>query len=116
MPARGRILIKKADTEETLPGGSIIIPEKSREMYAANQFMVVEVGEPEACEWIEDCEQQIHAFPSVKLAVHPIDSRIIPGAWVVCRPRSLVDVGEGQYLVRQTDVLAVFSTELPKTA
>jgi hypothetical protein len=116
MPARGRVLIKKPDTEECLPGGSIIIPEKSREAYAANQFLVVSVGESEACEWPEDCEQETHAFPSIKLTVHPIDPRIVPGAWVVVRPRSLVDAGDGLYLVRQTDILGVFAVELPEVA
>lgn len=109
MPARGRVLIKKPETEETLPGGSIIIPEKSREVYAANQFQVVEVGESERCEYPDDCDNFSHKFLSMQEVVHPIDPRIKSGAWVVCRPRSLVDAGAGQYLVRQTDVLGVFS-------
>lgn len=109
MPARGRVLIKKPDTEETLPGGRIIIPEKSRELYAANQFQVVSLGDPERCDFPEDCGLEAHKFLSLKECVHPIDPRIKPGAWIVVRPRSLVDAGENQYLVRQTDVLAVFS-------
>lgn len=109
MPARGKVLIKKPDTEETLPGGSIIIPDKSRETYAANQFLVVEVGLPEECEWPDDCSRFAHRFESMKLCVHPIDERVRPGAWIVVRPRSLVDVGEGLYLITQDDVVGVFS-------
>lgn len=104
------------ETEESLPGGKIIIPQIAREKYAANQFLVVSVGEEEVCEWPEDCERMFHRFESLKLCVHPLDERVRPGAWVVVRPRSLVDARPGEYLIKQTDVLAVFrDTEaLPK--
>lgn len=110
MPARGNVLVRRPETEEHLPGGRIIIPEKARESYAANQFQVVSVGEPSECPYPDDCERQAHKFLTLKLCVHPIDPRIVEGAWVVIRPRSLVETGEpGLYVIRETDVLAVFS-------
>lgn len=108
MPARGTVLLRKPQTEESLPGGSIIIPQEARERLAANQMQVVSIGEPEICAWPEDCSEFAHTFLSLKEVVHPIDPRIIPGAWVIIRPRSLVELPDGQYLVRQSEVYGVF--------
>lgn len=111
MPARGKVLIKKPNTEETLPGGRIVIPEQARERYAANQFEIVEVGDDPFCDYPDDCSCETHRFLSLRDVVHPLDSRIIAGAWVIVRPRCLVDAGDGLYLVNHNDILGVFSVD-----
>ena len=108
-PARGTVLLKPVETEETLAGGSIIIPEKSRERMAQNQHQVVAVGLPEICEYPTDCDHDSHELAPNLASLVPIDPRIIPEAWVIVRSRSLVDAGDGQYLVRQDQVLGVFT-------
>lgn len=108
-PARGRVLLKKLDIEETAPGGRIILPESVRESLAAYQMEVVAVGPDEFCDAIycgDDCErphtQDGDAF------FHPTPEKLQPGAWVLLKPRKLVDAGEdGRYLCSVDDVIAV---------
>ena len=50
--------------------------------------------------------------------LHEHDERIVEGAWVIVRPRSLIDAGhstERLYIVRQADVLGVL-TVVPDSA
>lgn len=115
LPARGRVLLKKPETEETMPGGLIVIPESSRNKIAANQFEILDVGAPEFCSFPDDCDQLVHKFLTLKDCVHPIDERIKKGAWCVVRPRALVDAGDDTYLVRQTDVLAILALSAAQT-
>ena len=117
-PARGIVLVRRVETEETLPGGRIIIPQKAREEFASHQVEVVAVGEPEICE-DEDCGRYHQEFGvpvegcDTLIEIereHPIDPRIKPEAWVMVKPRSLVDAGTLErtlYFVRQEDILCV---------
>lgn len=115
-PARGLVLVKPVTTAETLGGGQIIIPVKSREAMTAHQMIVVDVGPAEICEEPDDCERVhgwfLHDEWDKQCAFHPVDPRIVKGAWVLVRPRSLVDAGQGVleklYFVRQDEVLGVF--------
>lgn len=108
MPARGTILLQKPETEERFSGGIIVIPQISRERLAANQMVVVSVGLEEICAWPEDCSEVSHRFVSLKEVTHPLDPRVRPGAWVIIRPRSLVELPDGLFLVRQNEIYGVF--------
>lgn len=118
-PARGVVLVRKAETEETMPGGKIIIPQDSREKIASYQVEIVAVGAPERCE-NKYCGRD-HSYPGFapllvsKASRHEVPSRpgdivgvdavtewvgerlhilpenVRPGAWALVRPRSFVD-------------------------
>lgn len=114
-PGRGKILVRAVETEECIPGGRVILTQKSRENYAANQMFIISVSSGEFCD-DEDCsrfhyrEASPERFGDDAYNVHPLDPRIQPGAWCIVEPRSLVDSGsetERTYFVRQDDILAV---------
>lgn len=107
-PARGRVLVRPVETDETLPGGRIVIPSESRERLASHQVRIEAVGEPDICEDPGSCVRQ-HAHDT-----HPTNPAITPGAWAIVTPRSFVDAGsvDGKlYFVRIADIQAVFLTE-----
>lgn len=128
---RGLVLVRPAETEESIPGGRIILPETAREKMTANQMFIISVGLPEFCD-DEDCPRkhdifQITDFGSLDGKVrprvfaeqweHPIDPRIAPGAWCIVRHRSLVDSGDETdrtFFVRQDEIEAVITVDLPK--
>ena len=56
VPARGLALVHPIETEETMPGGRIVVPAGARERLVAQQAEIVAIGEPEICEE-EDCER-----------------------------------------------------------
>lgn len=112
-PARGRVLVKPVETHDTIPGGRIILTQNARADFARYQMEVVDVGEPEICE-DEDCDRFHWSERSGDEIrnIHPIDERVLPGAWCIVKPRSLFDAGhetERLYFVRQTDVLGVLT-------
>lgn len=118
IPARGIVLVKRVETEETLPGGRIIIPQKAREEFASHQVEVVAVGEPEICRDDDDATcTRLHVVEpwwcgEGEDVVHPIDPRIKPEAWVMVKPRSLVDAGtleRNLFFVRLEDILCVLT-------
>ncbi len=108
-PAPGRVLVKPVETAETLAGGLIILTENVREAWTVGQAEVVAVGPPQAC-GDEDCERSHEWLFDLMSATrhHPIDPRLKPGSWVLCRPRRFVETGEG-YLVNETDIVGVFT-------
>lgn len=115
-PTRGVILIRPVETEESLPGGRIILTEESRRRLAADQVQILEVGPPEICE-NEACsrphETEI-ARNGQTVRVHPTDPRLVPDSWAIVQPRSFVDAShatERQWFARQDDVRAVLRTE-----
>lgn len=109
-PARGRALVRAVETDERL--GSLIIPQTAREReLTRNQYEVIAVGEPEVCDDPDDCQRWAHADDT-----HPIDPRIVPGAWVLVEQGSLVDAShptERQYYVGFSNIAAVFTEESP---
>ena len=112
IPSRGNLLVKPVETEECIPGGKIVLTANAREQMAAYQCEVVSVGLPEACDDYENCNRNHALNLTCEGPEHPLDARLSPGAWVYCRPRSLVDAShptERLYFIRQSDVLAVFS-------
>lgn len=119
-PARGRVLVRPIQTEETKSGGVIVLTEKTRRDIAQYQMEIVAVGDAEICEDVEDCDR-LHEWYDMwvdgeQLPVahyfHPIDPRITEGAWVMVQPRSLFDAGhptERLYFVSAGDILGIFT-------
>lgn len=116
IPARGKALVRKVQTPETLPGGKVILTEMAREGLTAQQGELIALGEFPICE-DGDCERPHVAvggfYPgwpkgtrSPGMYYHAND--LAEGNWVLLAPRSLVETDEpGLYVVRQDDVLAV---------
>lgn len=96
---RGVVFVKPIETAETVTGGKILLPETYRQRLTAQQAEVVAVGPPGLCDEPEDCERP---HP------HPIDQRLVPGAWVLCAKWSYVGVREKLFAVRHEDILGVF--------
>ena len=101
-PARGTVLVRKIETEDTYRGGKILLPETARENLTANQVEIVAVGFPATCE-DEDCERPHDANRG-----HPV----LPGyrlpQWAILAPRSLVATHEdGLFIAAQDAVLAI---------
>jgi len=113
-PARGKVLVKRIETAESLPGGRIFLTPKTREDLTAQQVEVVAIGAPAYCD-SEDCERP--HLPSVGITSDPMryrthTLRIAPSDWVLLAPRSLSESGEdGLYICNQDDVLAVLTAE-----
>lgn len=100
-PTPGRILVKPVETAETLAGGLIVLTENVREAWTVGQAEVVAVGPPQPCT-NEDCAR-VHLDGH-----HPLDERLQPGAWVLCKPRRFVETPDG-WLVTQDDIVGVFT-------
>lgn len=105
LPARGRVLVRKVETGDTLPGAKVVLLDKTREELTAQQAEIVAVGEPSACR-DEECERR-HFQRWAEGWHHVFDGK--RGDWVLLAPRSLTEGPEGTYLVWQDDVLAVLS-------
>ena len=106
-PASGRVLLKPVETAESVPGGRIILVQQARDEFAKWQYEVVAVGREERCD-DEDCDRHHGVFPN---GYHPVDHRLVPGAWCIIEPRSLMDAcvdGEKFYYVRQAAIVGVF--------
>jgi hypothetical protein len=114
IPARGLVLVELAQTEETIPGGRILLTQNEREKMAAYQMQVIAVGQPAICEHPKTCDRTHAALThrNGKLE-HIIATVLKPNAWVLIRPRSLIDAGTetNRYLVRQDDILAAFTND-----
>ncbi len=132
-PARGKVLVQRVETEETLPGGSIIFTQRAQEEWAQWQVEVIAVGEPSICAKPKKClrphrwegrdlllrpylasapitEPDMSVPPFSEVATHRPERRLAPGAWCIIRHRSLVPVGsdDKRFLCNQEDVLGVF--------
>lgn len=117
--ARGCVLVRRAETEETIPGGKIFLPQDTREKMAAYQVEIVDVGPPDVCEnevCTRDHDSAYRSSPSASEAsfsyrVHRIPESVKPGAWAIVRPRSFIAASHDDknlYFVRCDDVYAVF--------
>lgn len=104
IPAPGRILVKPIETAETLNGGRILLTENVREHWTLGQAEVIAVGAAAVCE-DEDCECE---------GLHVPDPRLKPGSWVLCKPRTFVQVEDG-YLVTVENVVGVFTAPVVQT-
>jgi co-chaperonin GroES (HSP10) len=79
-PTRGNAYIRHITTLETYANSPILIPVQARDKLAAQQFVVVAVGNYERCE-DEECERQ-HTVEGEH--AHQIEA----GDWVLVRNRS----------------------------
>lgn len=100
VPLSGIVFVRPIETAETLPGGKILLSEAYRQRLTAQQAEIVAVGPPGPCDKPEDCER-IHP--------HPIDKRLVPGAWVLCAKWAYVGVRDKLFAVRHEDIIGVFT-------
>lgn len=124
-PARGVCLVRRAETEETIPGGKIFLPADTRQKMAAYQIEVIAVGPPDICENDSCLRDHDEAWgsspggsPALKYRAHKVPEFLEPGAWAIVRPRSFVPASHedpGLFFVRHDDVFAILLPEqLPK--
>lgn len=114
IPARGKILVTPIETEQTMPGGSIILIDDTRQKLASHQMTVLAVGAPAFCDDPEHCDVLVHGkelLDGTWYDYHPNDPLITDGAWVFVQPRSLVPASdrEPHYLITADDILGVFT-------
>src|ERR1041385_3799902 len=108
-PARGRCLVRKVETQETIPGGRILLPESVREGMTGQQVEVVAVGLEPICD-DHDCERLHVGCPNGCFDGRRHPCQVASGAWAIVAPRSLVEADEdGLYVIAQDDVLAVIA-------
>lgn len=105
-PARGRCLVRKIETSESLPEAKVVLLAKTREELTAQQAEIVDIGASACCE-DEDC-QRPHEDGIIRgqgVRIHDFPAHM--GDWVLLAPRSLTEGQDGTYFVWQDDVLAV---------
>lgn len=122
-PARGVILVRPVESEETRAGGVIILTADTRERMTLGQCEVVAVGEAAECDparsraerrcermhFTERVERDGLGYP---LRTHGCDVRI--GDWLLVRPRAFIDGPEPEkkeWFVHQDDVVAILGRE-----
>lgn len=100
-PLPGRALIRMVQTEETLPGGRIILTDPVRQAIALQQGELVAVGESPP-DLVED------EYPH-----HAELTRLESGAWLLLRSRSWMETDvPGLYVIRQQDILATMEVSV----
>lgn len=102
-PARGLVLLRPVQTEETLAGGRITLLEDTRAKWTGMQAEVVATGELAICE-DDDCEREHWINGTGLQKLHPC--ALQPGDWVIVEPRMFTEVGDKQWLAPQDSVLA----------
>jgi hypothetical protein len=101
-PARGLAYIRHVTTCETYAGGRIVIPEPARDKVAAQQFIVVNVGDYEMCEDVDECPRRHN-----KRGEHV--HRLEQGDWVLVRNRSWMATPDPSvFVVKQDAILGKF--------
>ena len=94
VPRAGLLLIRRPETEATLPGGRIVLMENTLTHLTQGQAICLAVGPPAH----DEDDEEI-----------PIDPRVVPGAWIVTRFRNWTPTDQpDEFLIRQADVVAVF--------
>lgn len=107
-PARGKLFVEPIDTAETLPGGKILLTDRTRTELTASQMEVVSVGAPANCvdPDCERCNRLLGMVMYPEAFMHPMDTK--PGDWVLLAPRSLTETDiDGIYCCAQDAVLAI---------
>jgi co-chaperonin GroES (HSP10) len=104
-PRAGKILVKRVETEDTLPNGKVHLLEDTTRKMTSGQFEIVDIGEPLTCD-DEDCNLQMHWKDDDDKLYHPFDADI--GDWVILAPRSPVATDDpALFIALQDDVLAL---------
>lgn len=114
--ARGLLLVRPPETDETLPGGLIALVAETRERMTASQCEVIAVGAPEACDpsssrAARKCER-IHGVANAPnyslMRVHLCPVAV--GDWLLVRPRSFIlgpSPERKEWFVAQDAVIAI---------
>lgn len=101
-PARGVVLIRRVRHAQTEGTGVIVLPEKTVNNWTIGQAEIVAVGAPRRVEEDDDREGWNQGDPI------PTDPRLVPGAWVMTKPRSWIATDrKDMWVCRIEDVLAV---------
>ena len=118
-PARGLALVRKAETEETVAGGKIFLPEAVRDGMANYQVEVLALGGIDLCNDHDNCTRP-HGDVAFLMRdrsekewwPHLPDPNLVVGAWCVVRHRSFAPSDDPlgkTFFVRQADIEAVLS-------
>lgn len=103
LPKAGLALVRPIDTEDTLPGGKILLSPSYRASLTAQQAEIVAIGPPQRCHEPETCNR-----PHTTTGRHVVDQRLVPGAWVLCAKWSYVEVAPDLYAVAHEALIGVF--------
>lgn len=108
IPARGLLLVRPVETNDTRLDGRVLLIAETRERMTANQCEVIAVGRPALCD-DEDCERaHFDECEGIRVHLH----RVRVGDWLVVRPRSFVAGPEperAEWFVHQDDVMAILT-------
>jgi hypothetical protein len=107
-PRAGKLLVKRIETEDTLPEGKVLLLDDTKNKMTSGQFEIVAVGDDLVCE-NEDCERQHYWKYKAGIGrTHGAPPKV--GAWVLLAPRSLIATDDPIiFLVAQDGVLALLS-------
>ena len=118
-PARGLALVRKAETETTVAGGKIFLPESVRDGMANYQIEVLALGPTDLCRDYDNCTRPhggVAYLPNDRSEKewwpHLPDPNLVVGAWCVVRHRTFVPSDDPlgkTFFVRQADIEAVLS-------
>lgn len=126
-PARGLLFVRPVETDETLPGGRILLTQETRDAMVAHQCEVIAVGDFAECDPSRSreerkCERK-HDYECIAVdcggfctddgrRVHGHNIRV--GDWLVVRPRSFIQgpsAERKEWFIHQDAVLAVLHIE-----
>ena len=108
-PMPGVVLVRPIDSEETVAGGLIVLPDMVRDRWTRCQAEVVASGGGARCE-DEDCER-IHFFPDGEKDDRFHFTTISSGDWVLVPPRAFLPTPDPKvFAVGVDDCWAVLST------
>jgi co-chaperonin GroES (HSP10) len=101
-PRAGKALVKRIETEDTLPDGKVVLLDDAKRRMTSGQFEIVAMGAKTICK-DDDCQR-----PHMCLGSHY--GELAVGAWVLLAPRSLIATDDPAiFLISQDDVLALLS-------
>lgn len=107
-PARGLVLCRLVESQETFSGGKIILPQSVRDGMTAYQVTILAVGEPEVCDDPSECDR-LHVTVG-DAQQHVLPPSLVPSSWCLVKPRSFVPISEtdDRFFVRQSEVEGIF--------
>ena len=106
-PARGLVLVKPVETQETFEGSSIVLLPETRNRLTLGQFEVVAVGKGAVCKDYFDCPRSDHTTDRSDVIHLP---PVVAGEWVLMHFRDVMPAAldeERTYLARQEHISAV---------
>lgn len=110
IPARGKVLLRPVETSELLPGGRILLTERTRQDLTSHQMEVLAIGASAYCinPDCERCNQLTGKAIYPEAFTHQCDAKV--GDWVLVAHRSLSETDtDGVFICSQDSVLAVLT-------